>query len=76
MSDKLKLTIDELNLCNRSKNALFRSGYKTLRDIVASTKGEILRSPGLGEKAFREINAEVVRQGFAIGMFLPEEMPA
>lgn len=71
MTDKLDLTIYEMNLSSRSKNALARNDYYTLRDIVSATTEELARGYNIGKKSFVEISNEVRRHGYALGMSVP-----
>ncbi len=51
----LRLTVQELNLPTRIVNALERSGYKTVADLIAIDKKEIAKVRNLGEKSLKII---------------------
>ncbi len=55
--ETLRLTVEELNLPTRIVNALEKSGYKTVADLIAVDKKEIKKVRNLGEKSLKIIAA-------------------
>lgn len=55
--ETLRLTVEELNLPTRIVNALEKSGYKTVADLIATEKKEIAKVKNLGEKSLKIIEA-------------------
>jgi DNA-directed RNA polymerase alpha subunit len=56
-------SIDELELSNRARNALFKAGVKTIGELIRLEWQGVRRLPGVGNTVVREIKAELDRLG-------------
>lgn len=54
-----KLKIEELDLNEKVVEILKKQGYKTAKDIMASSEEELLKIPGLGKKTVDKIFMEI-----------------
>lgn len=59
----LRLTVEELNLPTRIVNALEKSGYKTVADLVSAKRKEVAGVKNLGEKSIKIIDAALKEKG-------------
>lgn len=48
-------SINDLPLSNRAKNALWRGGYRTMRDLLDAQDNELLRCVGIGRYTLAEV---------------------
>ena len=55
LRERLNRTIDSLELPSRSENALRNDNILTIRDLVARTERELIRTPNFGQKSLNEI---------------------
>lgn len=58
-SQKLDMTIEDLDLSVRSFNCLKRAGINTVRDLVAMTEEELIRVRNLGRKSLEEVKKKL-----------------
>lgn len=58
-----RLTVEELNLPTRIANALEKSGYKTVADILGIDREKLAKVKNLGEKSLKIIDAALVEKG-------------
>lgn len=61
--ETLRLTVEELGLPTRIANALRKSGYETVGDIVTTKTEELVKIKNLGEKSIEIIQASLVKKG-------------
>lgn len=62
----LKLMVEELALPTRIVNALEKSGYKTVEDLVGANKKDIAKVKNLGSKSMKIIEAALSEKGVEI----------
>ena len=58
-SQKLDMTIEDLDLSVRSFNCLKRANINTVRDLVAMTEEELIRVRNLGRKSLEEVKKKL-----------------
>lgn len=59
--------IDALKLSNRTRNALARYGYNTIRELMHHTESELLmRVGGLGEGGMLELSEKLAAHGLSL----------
>lgn len=58
-SQKLDMTIEDLDLSVRSFNCLKRAGINTVRDLVAMTEEELMKVRNLGRKSLEEVKQKL-----------------
>jgi len=52
-----KLSVEEINLPTRVANALVKSGYETVEDLVKAKRNDLVKVRNLGEKSVKIIDA-------------------
>ncbi len=62
----LKLTVEELDLPTRIANALRKGGFKTVGDIMASTKSDISKVKNLGGKSIEIVEEALTKKGLTL----------
>jgi DNA-directed RNA polymerase subunit alpha len=65
-------SVDELRVSVRSLNLLKAAQIHHIGDLVRSTETDLLRTPHLGHKALKEIEAALAWRGLALGSHLDE----
>ncbi|MCX6751413.1 MAG: hypothetical protein NT161_01445 [Candidatus Nomurabacteria bacterium] len=58
-NDFLKIRIESLNLCTRTKNALLNANIRTIGGIVRKTEFSLLDIQGLGRSSLKEIQIKL-----------------
>ena len=58
--------LDDINLSNRTYNALKNSGYTNLSDIIKLSSNEIYNIAKLGHKSIKELKNTLTELGFTI----------
>lgn len=58
--------IEKLEVSNRCYNALTRSGYRIVGDLVGKTPEQLQRIRNIGEKTFNELIEKIESIGFAL----------
>ena len=66
--EKLKMSVDELELSVRSHNCLRSANIRTLADLVRRDEGELLKFRNFGRKSLAELSAIVEEMGLSFGM--------
>jgi DNA-directed RNA polymerase subunit alpha len=61
-----KLSVEEIGLPTRVANALIKSGYETVEDLVSAKRPELVKVRNLGEKSVKVIEAALGEKGIAI----------
>lgn len=59
VSQKLDMTIEDLDLSVRSFNCLKRANINTVRDLVAMTEDELMKVRNLGRKSLEEVKKKL-----------------
>ncbi len=65
-AEVLRLTVEELDLPTRIANALRKGGYKTVGDLLSSTKPVIAKVKNLGGKSVDLINDALQKKGVTL----------
>ena len=58
---KTDISINNLNISNRTKNSLKRSGIRKLSDFLKITELDLYKIRGLGEKCVNELKSELIK---------------
>lgn len=66
--EKLRMSVDELELSVRSHNCLRSANIRTLADLVRRDEGELLKFRNFGRKSLAELSAIVEEMGLSFGM--------
>lgn len=66
-NETAKLTIEELTLPTRIVNALEKSGYKTVEDLLSASPKEVAKIKNLGSKSLKIISAALKEKGVNFG---------
>lgn len=66
-NETAKLTIEELTLPTRIVNALEKSGYKTVEDLLSASPKEVAKIKNLGSKSLKIIQAALKEKGVNFG---------
>jgi len=69
---KFNLDLASAGFSGRALNCLEENGIRTLRDLVAKTRNELLQLPNLGKEALSEIEARLEKLDLRLGMSLPQ----
>lgn len=64
--EALRLTVEELSLPTRITNALEKSGYRTVADLLTTNRKEVSSVKNLGEKSVKIIDAALKEKGISI----------
>lgn len=65
-AETLRLTVEELDLPTRIANALRKGGYKTVGDLVGTSKDTVSKVKNLGGKSVDLINEALQKKGVAL----------
>lgn len=74
--DKLRRSVDELELSVRSANCLENANIKTIGDLVQRTEAEMLKTKNFGRKSLKEIKDLLADMGLSLGMRMEWPPPA
>lgn len=66
--EKLRMSVDELELSVRSHNCLRSANIRTLADLVRRDEAELLKFRNFGRKSLAELSAIVDEMGLSFGM--------
>lgn len=61
-----KLSVEEIGLPTRVANALIKSGYETVEDLVNAKRPELVKVRNLGEKSVKVIEAALGEKGISL----------
>lgn len=64
--EELKVSISELDLSTRTRNALLSAGVQTLGELIEKTEAELLATRSIGEHSIDEIKAFLARRGLGL----------
>lgn len=67
----LRCTLADMEISNRARNTLERSGCKTAADVARMSERELLRLPNFGRISLREVKEVLGLMGLSIGMQFP-----
>ena len=68
LTEKLSLSIEELDISQRALNSLKRIGITTIGDLVKMTEEELKNTKNIGRKALAEIKEALEKLGLHLGM--------
>ncbi len=68
LSEKLTLSIEELDISQRAMNSLKRMGITTIGDLVQMTEEELKSTKNIGRKALAEIKEALKQMGLQLGL--------
>lgn len=68
LTEKLSLSIEELDISQRALNSLKRIGISTIGDLVKMTEEELKNTKNIGRKALTEIKEALEKMGLQLGM--------
>jgi DNA-directed RNA polymerase subunit alpha len=68
LSEKLTLSIEELDISQRALNSLKRMGIATIGDLVQMTEEELKSTKNIGRKALAEIKEALKQMGLQLGL--------
>ena len=74
--DRLRKSVDELELSVRSYNCLKNANIGTLYELVQKTEPEMLKTRNFGRKSLNEIKEILDEMGLSLGMKLEDMDPA
>ncbi len=66
--------VDDLQLTVRSSNCLRAEDIHSIGDLIQRTETELLKTPNLGRKSLREIQAALAARGLTLGTRLPDRL--
>jgi DNA-directed RNA polymerase subunit alpha len=67
-NENLDKSVEELELSVRSYNCLKNANIRTIRELVAKTEGEMLKTKNFGRKSLNEIKEILHTMGLSLGM--------
>lgn len=70
-NSNLPKTIEQLNLSNRSTNALLANNITTVRQVLEMTSVDFLRCIGVGETCYKEVIEALRPHDVTIGTLTP-----
>jgi len=70
--EKLRRSVDEMELSVRSYNCLKNANIGTLGDLVQKTEAEMLKTKNFGRKSLTEIKETLAQMGLSLGMKLDD----
>jgi len=70
--EKLRRSVDELELSVRSYNCLKNANISTLGDLVQRSEAEMLKTKNFGRKSLTEIKETLAQMGLSLGMKLDD----
>ena len=65
-SDILRHSVDELDFSLRSRRCLETAGVKTIGDLIAKTKDELLAVRNFGRTSLKEVRDKLAEHGLAL----------
>src|SRR5207302_557491 len=67
-NENLDKSVEELELSVRSYNCLKNANIRTIRELVAKTEAEMLKTKNFGRKSLNEIKEILHTMGLSLGM--------
>ena len=71
-NENLDKSVEELELSVRSYNCLKNANIRTIRELVAKTEAEMLKTKNFGRKSLNEIKEILHTMGLSLGMRLDQ----
>jgi len=71
-NENLDKSVEELELSVRSYNCLKNANIRTIRELVAKTEAEMLKTKNFGRKSLNEIKEILQSMGLSLGMRLDQ----
>ena len=68
LNEHLDKSVEELELSVRSYNCLKNANIRTIRELVAKTEAEMLKTKNFGRKSLKEIKEILANMGLSLGM--------
>jgi len=75
-NEHLDKSVEELELSVRSYNCLKNANIRTIRELVAKTEGEMLKTKNFGRKSLNEIKDILQTMGLSLGMKMDQSAHA
>ena len=72
LNEHLDKSVEELELSVRSYNCLKNANIRTIRELVAKTEAEMLKTKNFGRKSLNEIKEILTTMGLSLGMRLDQ----
>jgi DNA-directed RNA polymerase subunit alpha len=76
LNEHLDKSVEELELSVRSYNCLKNANIRTIRELVAKTEAEMLKTKNFGRKSLNEIKEILQSMGLSLGMRLDQPAAA
>jgi DNA-directed RNA polymerase subunit alpha len=76
LNEHLDKSVEELELSVRSYNCLKNANIRTIRELVAKTEAEMLKTKNFGRKSLNEIKEILTTMGLSLGMRLDQPTTA
>jgi DNA-directed RNA polymerase subunit alpha len=76
LNEHLDKSVEELELSVRSYNCLKNANIRTIRELVAKTEAEMLKTKNFGRKSLNEIKEILTTMGPSLGMRLDQATTA
>jgi DNA-directed RNA polymerase subunit alpha len=76
LNEHLDKSVEELELSVRSYNCLKNANIRTIRELVAKTEAEMLKTKNFGRKSLNEIKEILTTMGLSLGMRLDQATTA
>jgi len=71
---KLRMSINDLDLSVRASNCLESAQINTVADLVSQAEGDLLKVRSFGRTSLREVKRKLIDLNLALGMELPAEV--
>ncbi|HHX03930.1 MAG TPA: DNA-directed RNA polymerase subunit alpha [Tissierellia bacterium] len=62
----MEMTVEELELTQRSRNCLKRAGINTIEELVSKTEDDLMKVRNLGKKSLAEIKEKLAEMNFSL----------
>ncbi len=76
LNEHLDKSVEELELSVRSYNCLKNANIRTIRELVAKTEAEMLKTKNFGRKSLNEIKEILTTMGLSLGMRMDQPTTA
>jgi DNA-directed RNA polymerase subunit alpha len=76
LNEHLDKSVEELELSVRSYNCLKNANIRTIRELVAKTEAEMLKTKNFGRKSLNEIKEILTTMGLSLGMRMDQPTAA
>ena len=62
----MEMTVEELELTQRSRNCLKRAGINTIEELISKTEDDLMKVRNLGKKSLAEIKEKLAEMNFSL----------